>query len=126
MRLLISHSAILGELSARLEVKKESQGVEISRSQLKALLDLSHEAAQRRRRCEQLLLRNACAVRLDAEGLRGVTEKEFIGLYSRQIQASSKVKGVVSLNPEEEARLQILYDTVGVRHVSPFPRSSLS
>ncbi|PFH31994.1 hypothetical protein BESB_019350 [Besnoitia besnoiti] len=118
MRLLISHSTALGELSARLEVKKESQGIEIGRTQLKALLDISHEAAQRRRRCESLLLRSVHAVRLDAEGLKGITEKEFIGLYTREIQASANIRGVLPLNAEERERLQILYDVVGVRHLA--------
>ncbi|CBZ51235.1 hypothetical protein NCLIV_043020 [Neospora caninum Liverpool] len=118
MRLLISHSTTLGELCARLEVKKESQGIEIGRTQLKAVLDISHEAAQRRRRCESLLLRNVNAVRLDAEGLKGVTEKEFIGLYTREIQASANLRGVLPLSKEEKRRLQTLYDVVGVRHLA--------
>ncbi|KEP60384.1 UNVERIFIED_CONTAM: hypothetical protein HHA_291180 [Hammondia hammondi] len=118
MRLLISHSTTLRELCARLEVKKESQGIEIGRTQLKALLDMSHEATQRRRRCESLLLRNVNAVRLDAEGLKGLTEKEFIGLYTREIQASANIRGALPLSEEEKLRLQTLYDVVGVRHLA--------
>nr|PIM01506.1 amine-terminal region of chorein, A TM vesicle-mediated sorter [Toxoplasma gondii COUG] len=118
MRLLISHSTTLRELCARLEVKKESQGIEIGRTQLKALLDMSHEATQRRRRCESLLLRNVDAVRLDAEGLKGLTEKEFIGLYTREIQASANIRGALPLSEDEKLRLQTLYDVVGVRHLA--------
>lgn len=103
---------------ARLEVLRESQGIEIGRSQLEALLAISNEAAQRRQRCEQLLLRKAHTVMLGVEGLEGKTQREFIGLYSRQLQAEAGIRGVTPLNEEEQQRLQVLHDVVGVRHVS--------
>lgn len=118
LRLTLSHAAARQELMARLEVLRESEGIEIGRSQLEALLAISNEASQRRQRCEQLLLRKAHTVMLGAEGLEGHTQREFIGLYSRLLQAEAGVRGIVPLNPKEKERLTVLHDVVGVRHVS--------
>ena len=118
VRLTVSHAAEQQELEARLEVLRESQGIEISRSHLEALLAISNEAAQRRQRCEQLLLRQAHTVMLGTEGLEGKTQREFIGLYSRQLQAEAGVRGVAPLTQKEQQRLLTLHDVVGVRHVS--------
>lgn len=118
LRLTLSHTSAQQELVARLEVLRESQGIEIGRSQLEALLAISNEAAQRRQRCEQLLLRQAHTVMLGTEGLEGTTQREFIGLYSRQLQTEAGIRGVAPLSHKEKQRLVILHDVVGVRHVS--------
>ena len=116
---MLSHATAQQELVARLEVLRESQGIEIGRSQLEALLAISNEAAQRRQRCEQLLLRHAHTVMLGSEGLEGKTQREFIGLYSRQLQSEAGVRGVSPLTQKEQQRLMVLHDVVGVRHVRP-------
>lgn len=120
IRLTIAHAAAKQEFVARLEVLRESHGIAIEKAQLSALLQLLHEAASRRRRCERLLLREAYTVNLTPEALEGEgqTQREFVALYGRQLQAEAGVKGIEPLNEREARRLRILYDVVGVRHVS--------
>lgn len=125
VRLTIAHQAAQQELVARLEVLRESHGVSIGKAQLSALLQLMHEASARTKRCERLLLREARSVCLSPEALEGdgETQKEFVSLYSRKLQAEAGVRGVQPLTDKEEKRLSILHDVVGVRHVSLLRRA---
>lgn len=120
LRLSIAHTAARQEFSARLEVLQGSHGAAIGKAQLAVLLQLVHEAGERRRRCERLLLREAHTVALSPEALEsnGETQKEFNALYGRQLQTEEGIKGVQPLTEAEERRLQVLYDVVGVRHVN--------
>ncbi|OEH74375.1 vacuolar protein sorting-associated protein 13c isoform related protein [Cyclospora cayetanensis] len=120
VRLTLAHASAEQTFSARLEVLRESHGIAIGKAQLSAFLQLMHEAEARRKRCERVLLREACTVCLVPEALEGggQTQGEFVALYGRQLQTEAGIIGVEPLTDEEEKRLRVLYDVVGVRHVS--------
>eukprot|EP00820_Chromera_velia_P018161 Cvel_27314.t1-p1 / transcript=Cvel_27314.t1 / gene=Cvel_27314 / organism=Chromera_velia_CCMP2878 / gene_product=Putative vacuolar protein sorting-associated, putative / transcript_product=Putative vacuolar protein sorting-associated, putative / location=Cvel_scaffold3386:75-16136(-) / protein_length=3422 / sequence_SO=supercontig / SO=protein_coding / is_pseudo=false len=115
--LRLEHHAKDKKAIVRLELGKETEGVALTRTQLRTLLVLSQEAAEHQTHVRRLTLRGTETFRLDPEGLHTETRRLFFALYSKELYHKWKLKSE-KLTREEAERLRRLHLVIGTRHLA--------